>query len=200
MRIIGLSQGSPEWHIWRKAGLGSSDAPVLLGVSPWKTIEQLFLEKIGEVTSMKHTWATLRGNRLEPKVLGMYNRSHGECLTPATAVHDEHHYLKASFDGVNPLTRRLIEIKCPGEKSHSKALNGEVPDIYIPQVQWLLMVSGYPTLDYLSWNGKTESPVSICVQADPLIQSELLRKADLFWGFLLDHQKKYGRQLEHNSV
>ena len=43
-----MEQEGFEWHKWRMGGIGSSDAPVVMGVSPYKTIEQLYLEKTGQ--------------------------------------------------------------------------------------------------------------------------------------------------------
>ena len=38
-----------EWLNARKNGIGGSDAAIILGLSPYKTIQQLYLEKIGGV-------------------------------------------------------------------------------------------------------------------------------------------------------
>jgi len=44
-----LRQNTPEWLEVRKTKLGASDAPAILGISPYKTAYQLFLEKMGLV-------------------------------------------------------------------------------------------------------------------------------------------------------
>lgn len=45
--LVELSQGTPEWHEWRKNGIGGSDATVVEGISPYRTPRQLFYEKKG---------------------------------------------------------------------------------------------------------------------------------------------------------
>ena len=42
-----MEQKSEEWLDWRKKGIGSSDAPIIMGVSPWKTPFELWEEKTG---------------------------------------------------------------------------------------------------------------------------------------------------------
>jgi len=61
-------------QIDRKQFLGGSDAPVVMGVSPWRTRYQLWLEKIGthapEISPERQKLFD-RGKRLEPVVLDM---------------------------------------------------------------------------------------------------------------------------------
>jgi len=41
-RLENLRQNSTDWHDWRRGGLGSSDAPVVMGNSPWMTPRKLW--------------------------------------------------------------------------------------------------------------------------------------------------------------
>ena len=41
-RLINLEQGTYEWLEWRMGGLGASDAPVVMGVSPYSTSRTLW--------------------------------------------------------------------------------------------------------------------------------------------------------------
>ena len=36
-----LDQSGPEWHEWRSAGIGGSDAGVVMGKNPWMNEDQL---------------------------------------------------------------------------------------------------------------------------------------------------------------
>lgn len=57
-----------EWLEWRKLGLGASDAPVVMGVSPWKTRHQLWLEKTGQkVDEPTNQYILDKGHAMEPK-------------------------------------------------------------------------------------------------------------------------------------
>ena len=46
MKIINLEQNSFEWEINRMSGIGSSDAPSIMGVSPYTTALQLWNDKV----------------------------------------------------------------------------------------------------------------------------------------------------------
>ena len=41
-KIERLQQNTPEWHRWRKQGLGASDAPVIMGDAAFKTPRTLW--------------------------------------------------------------------------------------------------------------------------------------------------------------
>jgi uncharacterized protein YheU (UPF0270 family) len=47
-------------------------------------------------------------------------------------------------------------------------------------VQWLLFVSGFEDLDYISWDGESDL-VIVPVKADPEYQSKMLEAAKAFW-------------------
>lgn len=182
-------QGSEAWRAWRGKGLGSSDAPVLLGWSPWKTLEQLVLEKQGK---WKPTFgeaqqrAMDRGKRLEPVIRAWYERTHGKGkLFPDGIFEDKH--LRGSFDGIcrdapneDGSAGRLIEIKAPNRDDHELARAGLVPKKYVPQVQWLLMLSGLLWADYVSY-GSDDTYAVVQVKRDVLMQEELRRRAGIVW-------------------
>jgi predicted phage-related endonuclease len=46
-----LIQGTPEWHAFRAAHFPASEAPAMLGVSPYKTRNQLLQEKATGITA-----------------------------------------------------------------------------------------------------------------------------------------------------
>ena len=45
MQIITLQQGSAAWHAHRATALNGSDAPAMLGISPYKTRAALVQER-----------------------------------------------------------------------------------------------------------------------------------------------------------
>jgi putative phage-type endonuclease len=203
-------QGSEAWLRWRNKGLGSSDAAVLLGTSPWKTATELWQEKKG-LWKPKFGWAQKqameRGKRLEPCVRRLYEAWAGTLYPDATAEHPQHKFMRVSYDGINMTHGRLIEIKCPNQKDHELALMGELPSKYMPQVQWQLMISGLPEADYVSYNGpdawleqaardemsvekrrfemlrlgNSKHMARVRVLRDEAMIAELSRRAVLFW-------------------
>jgi putative phage-type endonuclease len=213
-------QGSPEWLEWRKKGFGSSDAAVLLGLSPWRTFAQLLAEKRGLFTPTFNEFqlkAMERGKRLEPVVRAM-TEAYSGLLFPAdneVLVHPIHPFMRASLDGANREQGQLIEIKCGNRKDHVASIGGKVPDKYMPQIQWQLMVSGLKDAVYVSWSGPDEAIEDFTgapeadkkniasflvyetnltftpIEADPIMQAELEARAIWAWELLNDPTKAY---------
>ena len=98
---------------------------------------------------------------------------------PLCAEHDEFPWMRASFDGITLDHEVIVEIKCPGMKDHQCALDGKVPEKYIPQLQHQLMVSGCKKLHYFSFDG--EEGIILPVERDEEYQSHLLEEEILFW-------------------
>ncbi len=53
----------------RKCYIGSSDAPAIMGVDPYRSASDVYLEKIGDAEGFEGNEHTDRGNRLEPVLL-----------------------------------------------------------------------------------------------------------------------------------
>lgn len=179
MRQIDLIQGSAEWLQWRKGGIGSSEASTLMNLNPWQNIDQLWLSKLDEIDEQKDNWAMKRGRMLEPMVRQKYIKESGIIVLPLIAEHNEHDFIRASFDGINLETCTMIEIKCPGHKDHAEAVKDCVPAKYYPQLQWQLMVSGYEHAQYVSYRENDFRVVT--VKKDKELQQTLLDKAMWFW-------------------
>ena len=63
--MIALEQNTEEGFEFRKTKIGSSDAPIIMGESPWKTPQQLWEEKMGLKESSYENAAIQRGKQLE---------------------------------------------------------------------------------------------------------------------------------------
>lgn len=169
-----------DWTEKRRQGLGASDAPVVAGVSPWKTPLQLWEEKTGRSTKEQGNWATDRGNNLEPKARANFELVHGEDFPPEAFVyHKEFSHLFANLDGYNAAKREILEIKCPGRDDHEKALAGKIPEKYIPQLVHQLAVTDALVNNYWSFNG--ESGVLVRFERNAQLEAELLQKENDFW-------------------
>jgi putative phage-type endonuclease len=69
-----------EFHVFRKTGIGGSDSAAALGMSPWKSPLQLYLDKIGQSDPVVETDAMRFGNLLEPIVIAEYARRTGQVV------------------------------------------------------------------------------------------------------------------------
>lgn len=175
-----------DWHAWRRQGIGASDAPIIMGVSPYSTPHKLWLVKTGRDKSSQSNWATRRGQEMEPAARAYYELMTGVDMPPTLLEHYEFPWLRASMDGWNNEHKIGLEIKCPGAKNHALALAGKVPDEYYPQLQHQLFVSGADYIDYFSFDGT--KGVTVRVIADLEYILSYVSKARAFWDLVEQDQ------------
>lgn len=177
-----MEQQGDSWHDWRKKGLGASDAPIVMGVSPWRTPYQLWELKTGRVQPNAGNYATNRGHALEPIARAECELETGLDFPARLVEHPAFPFLRASLDGWNEETRTVLEIKCPGAPDHGTALAGSIPDKYYPQIQHQLFVTGAAEALYFSYHPEFEiKTASVRVRADVEYQKILFDKMLKFW-------------------
>jgi putative phage-type endonuclease len=149
LQILTLEQGTPEWLALRKTKVTATDSCVIMGANPWKTRIQLYNEKIHENTPIFVNERMQRGTDLEPIARDLFCIQTGIQMKPAVCVKD---WAMASLDGLSPCGRYALEIKCPGDEDHKKALMGKVPDKYYPQCQKIYYVNDVDICYYYSFD------------------------------------------------
>jgi putative phage-type endonuclease len=141
MQLIDLEQGTPEWLAWRSQGIGGSDAPVIMGCSPYGTVQSLWEEKLGLRQRPPTNPGQLRGHELEPHARAALEEHLGISLEPACGQHDTLDFLRASFDGLSFDGSIVAEAKAPNVLDHTTALAGKIPSKYWPQAMHLLSIA-----------------------------------------------------------
>jgi len=152
MKIINVEQGSAEWHAFRKEHIGGSDAPIIMGVSPYKTRWELWQEKVGISEPKAANSPMRRGSDLEKFVRADIEDRLFCRLIPHVFVHDTIEFLSYSSDGYDEYNDILIEIKCGTRAEHEGVRRGIIPDKYYPQLQHALLVTGMQEIYYVSHN------------------------------------------------
>jgi putative phage-type endonuclease len=192
VKLVTIKQNSRQWHDWRGKGLGASDAPAIMGQSPYQSAFALWGDKTGllprEEPNAFAVAAMQRGRDLEPVARALYEQLTGRVVEDLAGEHDTYPFIRASFDGIVPSTfEHFVEIKCPGQEAHDKAKAGKVPDYYYPQVQQQFLVSGAKTADYFSYRPQDPVPhVVVPVVPDLEYQKSLLAKLTGFWAHVQD--------------
>lgn len=193
MDLNTLEQQSKEWLDWRLGKIGASDAPVILGLSPYKTRWELWMEKLRlpiPRTSSKpqNNFAIQRGNNWEPKVRALYELESGLELPASIKVHPKFDFIMASLDGYDEKAGVVLEIKCAGQEVFQMAEEGIVHPKYYPQVQQQLMVTGAKECHFLvakiGKKGRTEfieDTATVIVKPDEEFQKNLLFELVSFW-------------------
>ena len=190
MKLIPLKQRSKEWLQWRANMVCASDAPIIMGMSPFKTIDQLLNEKSMRFESAPNPWM-LRGIELEALALQEFEKESGLIMFPCVGEH-ENGWMAASFDGMTIEQDAIVEIKCPGKKDHFAAMNGLVPEKYKAQLQHQMFVADLKEMFYNSFAG--EKGVIVKVKRDDAFIEIMLEKEFEFWEHLkiLNNEKNHG--------
>ncbi len=181
-----LRQNTPEWLSFRKGKIGASEIPIILGVSPYKTPYQLWLEKTSKIDGFKKTANMQYGNDQEVKVREMLQNSFDVKLRDVVFQNDSYEWAIASIDafgstGTFPYYL-MYEIKCANKEDHQMALDGKIPEKYVSQLQWQLFVTGYDKTNYVSFH--KNDYVIVPVKRDYDIIRESLKKAEEFIQFV----------------
>lgn len=176
-----MQQGTNEWHEWRRKGVGASESAAILGLCPYSTAFDVFMDKTGRAEAFEGNAATQRGQDLEGKARAMYELISMEDMPPMCAVHPKYDFLRASLDGLRADGKKILEIKCPGAESHEKAKAGIVPDHYMIQIQHQLAVTGADSCDYFSYSYKDGSHALVEVLPNLETQAKIVLAAEEFW-------------------
>lgn len=199
-----MDQNSQEWLDWRKKGIGGSDAPIILGISPWKTPYELWEEKTGVIKPDKeeNTFITEKGHRLEPKARALYEiENDGKDFPPELVERQDRPEHRASLDGRNAEIKKTLEIKFVGAgEKWLMALNNEIPDYYMAQMQWQLYVTGDDSVDYIAYNEKENKIKVIPVLPDLNFIKKMVKTVDKFWEKVKDNKEPKLSERDYKRV
>lgn len=140
------------WLEQRRQGIGGSDVAAIMGLSPWKSPLEVWLEKTGRASApdLSEREAIAMGTELEGDVIEMYKRRHPGCKARrvnAVLSAKERPWAQASLDGITydqELGWGVLEIKTGSR--NSEWAEG-VPLHYLTQVTHYLSVTGYKFAD-----------------------------------------------------
>ena len=142
MQTINLAQGTPEWHAHRRNHFNASDAPAMMGVSPYKTRAQLLKECATGITPEVDA-STQRvfdnGHRFE-ELARKYIAENiiGEDLFPCVGTVGK---FSASFDGLTMLNDVAFEHKTLNKTIEAYQTAADIDIMYRIQMEQQLMVS-----------------------------------------------------------
>lgn len=152
LRLIDTRKiGRADWLEVRKTGIGGSDAAAAVGLSPYKSPLELWMEKTGRDAALPKpdpkdtTHPTYWGTFLEPIVAAAYTQQTGNMVRKVNAVlqHPQFPFMLANLDREvvgTPLVQ-VLECKTAGEFGVKLWQDG-VPEYVQLQVQHQLAVTG----------------------------------------------------------
>lgn len=167
----------------RSRGLGGSDAAPALGLSPWKSPLELYLEKRQEIEQpdISEQPPILWGNLLEPVIGSEYTRRTGIGFTTpkVTYQHPKHEWMLANLDGL--AEDRVVEIKTARSgEGWGEPGSDQIPEHYKLQVMHYLLVTGLDLADVAVLIAGSDFRI-YTVPADRELQELLLDGEADFW-------------------
>lgn len=182
----------------RPWGVGGSDIGAIVGLSPYRSAVDVWLDKLGRRCKGDEAIHLRYGRHLEPFVTQEYERVTGNKAHshPTTVLHPEHPHLFAHVDGLvscsgepvvndsgQPAAKILLECKTASAftASHWGAQwTDEVPATYVAQCVWYMAMTGCEEAHLAVLLGNSDFRVYRVMQDDKLAAA-LIKAALDFW-------------------
>jgi putative phage-type endonuclease len=183
-----MAEAAESFTEQRRTGIGGSDAAAAIGISPWATPYDLWMEKLGEAEPLSVSEPMRWGTLLEPIVAAEYCRRTGREIEAAPAM------LRAAawpwmighIDARVVGESRILEVKTArlgigwGEPG-----TDTIPLQYLTQVHHYLIVTGAEIADIAVLIGGSDFRVYE-VERDDDIAGALIQQEHGFWQHVLD--------------
>ena len=178
MKTLNVQQGSPEWLSLRTNHFTASEAPAMLGLSKYKSRDQLLREKatgLSEEVGAAKQRLFDAGHAAEEAARPIVEQMIGEDLFPATGTQDiEGLPLLASFDGINMAGDTCWENKLFRADLAQDIEAGEIDDLYWPQLEQQLLVSGAERVYFTASDGTEERTTGLWYASVPARRQRLI--------------------------
>ena len=144
-KVLGYDN-EDDWHELRAKRIGGSDIGAIIGVNPYKSIVDVYVDKT-EGNNFKGNELTHWGHMLEGTILKEFSNKHKELIVyevPYSVVND---FLIANLDGALKDKETgdygVLEIKTTSLWNKKDWEDDVIPQYYYAQVQHYLMLTGY---------------------------------------------------------
>lgn len=185
--LINRREMSDEnWLALRRGGIGGSDVAPILGLSPWKTAMDVWLEKTGEFSieqqdeNEKMYWGTV----LEDVVAQEFSRRTGYKVRRKNSIlkSKSYSFMIANVDRMLVGYEAGLECKTAGPHS-AKDWERGVPVYYMPQIQHYMAVTDMPVWFVAVLIGGQEFRY-FRVNMDAEYIQHMIRVEEEFWGLV----------------
>lgn len=177
---LALVERTAAWWEWRQHGVGSSDAPTIIGAKPAKSLERLRFEKLHPPKESGRNFLRAQGAALERAARAQYCIVAGVTVEPACVQSIERPWQRASLDGISANGERVVEIKCGRAAYQRASARRRPPRHHLAQLQHILAVTGLPVIDYWCYC-PPHPPLRIEVRRDEAYLERLLAAEEAFW-------------------
>lgn len=161
----------------RKSGLGGSDIAAIMGLSPWKTALDVYLDKTSEAIDMTDKPHLKEGREREGEVLNLYKERHNvELETDLEMKRDsQYSFLFANVDAKVKNSNVIIEAK-----TTRQSWNG-LPEQYQLQCAHYAMIYNSDYVDVASLNLLSSKYTEYTYYRDERLEKKIRECAINFW-------------------
>ncbi|WP_422446227.1 MULTISPECIES: YqaJ viral recombinase family protein [unclassified Endozoicomonas] len=178
MKLHKVEQGSDEWLRLRRDYFTASEAPAMMGTSPYKSRDALLAEKATGITedvtpAMQYRFNL--GHDAEEKARPLAEDIIGEELYNATGTKEVNGLpLLASFDGVTMMGDALFEHKLFNQKVAAMIDDENIASSHYWQLEQQLLVSGAKRVMFACSDGTLDTLHWCWYESDPVRRRELI--------------------------
>lgn len=192
MQIHNVTQGSDEWARLRAQHFTASEAPVVMGASPYESRADLLRKKaVGaeEELSAYRQRIMNRGHEYEAAARPIAEEIIGEELYPATVTADAKGLpLLASVDGMDMAGDIVWEHKTYRDDLAEQVAAGQVPEEHAWQLDQQMLVTGATWALYMVSDGTRERCEWCWRRHDPTAIPKLIRAWEQFRADLAEYE------------
>lgn len=171
-----------KWLEYRRKGIGGSEASAIVGMNPWQSALEIYLDKIGEGIPVEQTERMRIGKDLEDYVAQRFAEATGLKLRKRNAIlqHSKHDFLLANIDREIIGKKEGLECKVTNNYAAKQWRDGKIPSHYELQCHHYMLVTGYKAWWIAALIGNDEF-VYRRIERDEEVLSWLLEEESKFW-------------------
>lgn len=173
----------------RTGYIGGSDMAIILGISPYKTPYQLWLDKLGRGKPFEETEQQYWGKLLEPIIRDEFARRNNVAVeyTDKPYCHPILDWAQGHLDGFIPDWNAVLEIKCSTAfKAYEWGEDGSdiIPMQYLAQVAYYCFLTNADSA-YIAVliDGNTYKQFEYT--RDKTLETKLITAAEKFWEYVV---------------
>ncbi len=182
----------PAWHEARRTFIGASDAPAVLGISPWATPLDVWASKLNIGDQFQGNLSTDMGHALEDLIRQTLAEQLGRpvAVDGRTIRHPDHPHIAASPDGWISGKAELAECKYVGPTTAYQWANG-VPVYVQAQCQVQMAVTGARRV-HVAALIVDHGPrfFTAAVERDDTVIDEIIGRLNEFWQGYVEAQER----------
>lgn len=175
-----------KWLETRNAGIGGSDASVIMGLNPYKSPYQLWLEKTGQAVApdLSHVQAVYWGSKNEANIAEWFEEDTGKKVRKLGTLRSRAHpFMLANVDRAVMGEEAGLEIKTAGVSQAKKWKGDEIPDAYYCQCLHYLAVTGADRWYIAVLIGGNDAKYKVIERNEDDIKALVKAEAD-FWNLV----------------